>query len=398
MQSRDRGVDLWFLASVAGLTLIGVVMVYSSTSVPRVYLDRQIQHPQNLFFLKRHLFTLVLSTAAMYLLYRTSIHRLRMFAYPMLGMSLLLLIAVFVPGLGVKINGAQRWLKLWPSTFQPSEFAKFAMILFLARYLSERQQEIEKLKIFLLPVGVMLLIQGLLLKQPDFGGAVVIGLLTLLMLYLAGVPRFYLISLGLCLVPPGVVLVMQPYRLKRLVAFLDPWADPKGAGFQLVQSLIALGRGGLIGVGIGNSQQKLNFLPEANTDFIFSLIGEEMGFLGASLVLVLFFIFFYRGVKISSQRANPFSRYLAFGLTMMVTVQAVVNMAVVTGLLPTKGLPLPFVSYGGSSLLVNFMAVGVLLRLSKREMEYQTGVITRDMLIKRRVRLRMKTGRLRLGV
>ncbi len=244
----------------------------------------------------------------------------------------------------------------------------------------------------------MLLIQGLLLKQPDFGGAVVIGLLTLLMLYLAGVPRFYLISLGLCLVPPGVVLVMQPYRLKRLVAFLDPWADPKGAGFQLVQSLIALGRGGLIGVGIGNSQQKLNFLPEANTDFIFSLIGEEMGFLGASLVLVLFFIFFYRGVKISSQRANPFSRYLAFGLTMMVTVQAVVNMAVVTGLLPTKGLPLPFVSYGGSSLLVNFMAVGVLLRLSKREMEYQTGVITRDMLIKRRVRLRMKTGRLRLGV
>jgi cell division protein FtsW len=382
--------DIWLLFSVVALSAIGVVMVYSSTSVPRIVDTEELNTKINLFYMKKHLITLLISVACMIVLYRVKPPKLRAVAYPLLAVSLLLLLAVFVPYLGVKINGARRWIRLWPSTFQPSELVKFSMVLFLARYLSDTEAATHNIKRFLLPVSVMLLFQTILILQPDFGGAVTLGLITIGMLYIAGTPVRYLLTLLIGLLPVTVVLLMQPYRLKRIMVFLDPWRDPQGSGFQLVQSLIALGRGGLMGVGLGNSQQKLNFLPEVNTDFIFSLIGEELGFLGATAVIGLFFLIFMRGVKIASQRHLPFSRYLALGLTMMLTLQALINFGVVSGLLPTKGLPLPFISYGGSSLLVNFMAVGVLLRLSTGEPEQSTNVLTTDMIMRKRARLKIK--------
>jgi cell division protein FtsW len=382
--------DIWLLFSVLALSAIGVVMVYSSTSVPRIGDTEELNTKINLFYLKKHLITLLLSMVFMMILYRIKPAKLKAVAYPLLAVSLLLLLAVFVPHLGVKINGAKRWLRLWPSTFQPSELVKFSMILFLAKYLSDTEAAAHSIKRFLVPVSVMLLFQTVLILQPDFGGAVTLGLITVGMLYIAGTPIRYLLSLLIALIPVTVVLLMQPYRLKRIIVFLDPWSDPQGSGFQLVQSLIALGRGGLMGVGLGNSQQKLNFLPEANTDFIFSLIGEELGFLGATVVIGLFFLLFLRGVKIASERSLPFSRYLAMGFTLMLTLQALINFGVVSGLLPTKGLPLPFISYGGSSLLVNFMAVGILLRLSTGEPEQAVNVLTTDMIMRKRARLKIK--------
>jgi len=390
LQENRNTMDIWLLFSVLALSAIGVVMVYSSTSVPRIGDTEELNTKINLFYLKKHLITLLLSMVFMMILYRIKPAKLKAVAYPLLAVSLLLLLAVFVPHLGVKINGAKRWLRLWPSTFQPSELVKFSMILFLAKYLSDTEAAAHSIKRFLVPVSVMLLFQTVLILQPDFGGAVTLGLITVGMLYIAGTPIRYLLSLLIALIPVTVVLLMQPYRLKRIIVFLDPWSDPQGSGFQLVQSLIALGRGGLMGVGLGNSQQKLNFLPEANTDFIFSLIGEELGFLGATVVIGLFFLLFLRGVKIASERSLPFSRYLAMGFTLMLTLQALINFGVVSGLLPTKGLPLPFISYGGSSLLVNFMAVGILLRLSTGEPEQAVNVLTTDMIMRKRARLKIK--------
>ncbi len=390
LQENRNTMDIWLLFSVLALSAIGVVMVYSSTSVPRIGGTEELDTKINLFYLKKHLITLLLSMVFMMILYRIKPAKLKAVAYPLLAVSLLLLLAVFVPHLGVKINGAKRWLRLWPSTFQPSELVKFSMILFLARYLSDTEAAAHSIKRFLVPVSVMLLFQTVLILQPDFGGAVTLGLITIGMLYIAGTPIRYLLSLLIGLLPVTVVLLMQPYRLKRIMVFLDPWSDPQGSGFQLVQSLIALGRGGLMGVGLGNSQQKLSFLPEANTDFIFSLIGEELGFLGATVVIGLFFLLFLRGVKIASERGLPFSRYLAMGFTLMLTLQALINFGVVSGLLPTKGLPLPFISYGGSSLLVNFMAVGILLRLSTGEPEQSTNMLTTDMIMRKRARLKIK--------
>ncbi|MGD0282765.1 MAG: putative peptidoglycan glycosyltransferase FtsW, partial [Dissulfurispiraceae bacterium] len=223
----------------------------------------------------------------------------------------------------------------------------------------------EKFTSFLIPIIIMGVFQVFFLKQPDFGAAMSLGLLTISMLFLSGIKLRYLFSLGLLVIPVLAKLIMEPYRWKRVVAFLDPWKDPQGSGFQLVQSFIALGSGGLTGVGLGEGKQKLFFLPEVHTDFIFSLIGEEVGFIGASVVAVLFFIFFLKGISIARKAAEPFHFYLAYGLSMMIALQAIFNFAVVTGMLPTKGLPLPFISYGGSSLIINMTAVGLLLNISR---------------------------------
>jgi cell division protein FtsW len=219
---------------------------------------------------------------------------------------------------------------------------------------------------FLVPIGVMGLFQVVFLKQPDFGATMSLGLITMTMLLLSGIRLRYLLSLSALAIPVAVKLVMEPYRMKRVLTFLDPWKDPQGSGFQLVQSYIALGSGGLSGVGLGESKQKLSFLPESHTDFIFALIGEEVGFIGATLVVILFFVLFLRGMKIAQRlRNDDFSYYLASGLSFMLALQALINFFVATGLAPTKGLPLPFLSYGGSALLVNMVAVGILLNLSR---------------------------------
>jgi cell division protein FtsW len=239
------------------------------------------------------------------------------------------------------------------------------MVVFLARQLSTNGFATDRFRSVAMPVAVMAVFQVIYLKQPDFGSTVILGVLTLGMLYMGGVRLRYLAAVMALCAPVIVQLVREPYRLTRIVAFLDPWKDPTGSGFQLVQSFIAFGRGGLTGVGLGQSRQKLDFLPEVHTDFIFSLVGEELGFAVAVLVVMLFAVVFWRGVRIAERAEDPFSRHLAYGLSMMIALQALVNFCVVTGLLPTKGLPLPFLSYGGSSLFINLAAVGILLNLSR---------------------------------
>jgi cell division protein FtsW len=211
----------------------------------------------------------------------------------------------------------------------------------------------------------MAVFQIIFLKQPDFGAVMSLALLTISLLFISGIKLRYLLSLGALSIPVIIKLISEPYRWKRVAAFLDPWKDSQGSGFQLVQSFIALGSGGIRGVGLGESKQKLSFLPEVHTDFIFSLIGEEVGFIGAAFVVVLFTILFIRGIVITRKAKDPFAYYLAFGISIMIAIQAVINFAVVTGMVPTKGLPLPFISYGGSSLIVNMVAIGLLLNVSR---------------------------------
>lgn len=359
--------DRWLLLITAVLVGIGALMVYSSTSVVTgVFAKRSIGQ---FFYFKRHMFTMAIAAVFMFVAYKTGINTLKKAAIPLLVFSFILLILVFVPGLGVSAGGARRWIRLWPSTFQPSELLKLSMIIFLARYLSLPSYKRDSKVSFLIPIGIMGLFQLIFLKQPDFGATMSLGLLTFFMLILSGVRLRYIMSLTVLLIPVIVKLVMEPYRLKRVLTFLDPWKDSQGGGFQLVQSVIALGSGGLSGIGLGKSKQKLSFLPESHTDFIFSLVGEELGFIGALIIVGLFLALFLRGILIANRAAEAsddrFVYYLASGLSMMIALQALINFFVVTGLAPTKGLPLPFISYGGSSLLVNMVAVGILLNLSK---------------------------------
>jgi cell division protein FtsW len=244
------------------------------------------------------------------------------------------------------------------------------MVIFLARYLSSQAFRPESFISFVKPLAVMAVFQAVMLIQPDFGAAMSLAFLTITMLFLSGTRLRYLISLSIFALPILFVLIKEPYRLRRVTSFLDPWKDPQGSGFQLVQSFIAFGSGGMSGVGLGSSIQKLSYLPESHTDFIFSIIGEEFGFIGVSVIIALFVVIFFRGFSIANRTQDKFTYYLAVGLSLMISVQALVNFAVATGLVPTKGLPLPFISYGGSSLLMNMAAIGILLKIS-RGRDYQ---------------------------
>ncbi|MDP3259799.1 MAG: putative lipid II flippase FtsW, partial [Thermodesulfovibrionales bacterium] len=292
---------------------------------------------------------------------------LKKIALPLLIFSLLLLVLVFVPGMGISAGGAKRWLKLWPSTFQPSELVKLSMVIFLAKYMSAYHYRTDSFVSFAKPIAVMAVFQAIFLKQPDFGAAISLGIITLAMLFFSGIRMRYLLSLSVFAIPVIVKLVQEPYRWKRVTSFLNPWDDPQGSGFQLIQSFIALGSGGIKGVGLGESKQKLLFLPETHTDFIFSLVGEELGLIGAGVIILLFVMLFVRGIAATNKAKDSFVYYLSFGLSTMIALQALINFSVVTGMIPTKGLPLPFISYGGSALLVNMAAVGILLNLSKGE-------------------------------
>ncbi len=383
--------DRWLLLITVVLILFGAIMIYSSTSVVTPFHEKRNISP--FFYFKKHAITVLLGIVFMHIAFRTGTETLKKAAIPLLVFSLILLVLVFVPKIGISAGGARRWIRLWPSTFQPSELVKLAMVVFLAWYMSRPSYKTDSIYSFLIPIGVMGLFQGVFLKQPDFGAAMSLCFLTIAMLILSGVRMRYIALLGILLIPILVKLLMEPYRLKRLLAFLDPWKDPQGSGFQLVQSFIALGSGGITGVGLGESKQKLSFLPESHTDFIFSLVGEELGLIGAMIVVCLFFLLFLRGVSIANKtRDDLFGYYLASGLSIMIALQALINFCVATGLVPTKGLPLPFISYGGSSLLMNMTAVGILLRLSKGEVARKT-VDKTESLIERKKALMAVYGR-----
>lgn len=356
-------VDKTLIIAVALLITIGLIAVYSATSVlPSVkakYADRG-----GMIYLQKQVFTLIIGCFLMILFMFLSPEKFKKLVFPLIIISLIMLVAVFTP-LGVSAGGAKRWLRLWPTAFQPSELVKLAMVFFLAWYMSRESFDRESIKHFIVPLGLMSIFQLIFLKQPDFGAAMTLGIITFMMLFIGGVSLRFLGGALLLAIPVVFYLAKEPYRWKRITSFLDPWADPQGSGFQLVQSLIALGSGGLTGQGLGEGKQKLAFLPEIHTDFIFAHIGEEMGFIGACAVVILFFLIFLRGLRIATRQSEPFYYFLASGITIMISIQALINFAVVTGLAPTKGLPLPFISYGGSSLVVNLIGVGVLLNLSR---------------------------------
>ena len=355
--------DKVLLFIMLAMVAFGALMIYSSTSVITPLLAKK--KITEFYYFKRHMFTMVLGTFAMLIAYRLKPSLLKKMSVPLLVFSFFLLLLVFVPNLGVTAGGARRWIRLWPTTFQPSELVKLAMVIFLAKYMSAADYSTESFRSFAKPLMVMAVFQVVFLKQPDFGATMSLGLLTFGLLFISGMKLRYLGSVLVLAIPVIIKLVMEPYRLRRITSFIDPWKDPQGSGFQLIQSFISIGSGGLTGLGLGESKQKLSFLPASHTDFIFCLVGEELGLIGAALVIALFLMLFLRGITVANRSGDSFNYYLAYGLTMMISVQALINFAVVTGMVPTKGLPLPFMSYGGSALLVNMAVVGLLLRISK---------------------------------
>lgn len=377
-----KAYDGWMLFIVMALTGFGALMVYSSTSVVTPALNGM--RTSEFHYIIKYLLTALIGLVAMSITYRVRLEFLKKAAIPLLVLSLFILLLVFLPGIGVSAGGARRWIRLWPLMFQPSELVKLAMVIFMAWYMSASYYRPDRFGYFIIPILIMGVFQFVFMKQPDFGTTISLGVLTVAMLYLSGAKLWYILSLLLLSAPLVVKLLMEPYRFRRLTTFLNPWEHAQDSGFQLVQSFLAFGSGGLTGVGLGNSRQKLDYLPEVHTDFIFSMVGEELGFFVASLIVMLFALLFWRGVSVARRSTDKFSYYLAFGLSMMIAFQALMNFCVVTGLLPTKGLPLPFLSYGGSSLLINMLAIGLLLNLSRPKAECELERINLDDLIRRK--------------
>jgi cell division protein FtsW len=278
-----------------------------------------------------------------------------------------LLVLVLVPPLAQPINGTRRWLRLGPISFQPAELAKLALIIYLAAYLAEKRDQVADFRRGLLrPLVITGVLALLVLAQPDLGNCLALIAVTFALLFLAGGRVRHLALLAASALPFLVVAVwLAPYRVRRIMTFVDPWSDPRGSGFQIIQSWLAIGSGGLVGRGIGESRQKLFYLPEAHTDFIFAILGEELGFVGAVGVVALFAVLVWRGLRVGLRAPDTFGAYLALGITLLIATQTLVNLGVVTGSLPTKGLPLPFISFGGSALLVTMLSTGVLLNISQ---------------------------------
>jgi len=319
-------------------------------------------------FFKLHLARIVAGMVVMLILSQFSLRGLQRLVLPLAVVSLLMLAAVYVPGLGISRGGARRWLRLGPAIIEPSELVKLALVFLLAHLLAKRLDYVRSFKLGLLPAFLIVgPIALLLLKQPDFGSTVMISLLLFVMLYAAGAE---LKHLGITGAAALCVLVFQAfaksYRMRRMTTFLDPWQVARGAGFQLIQSFIALGAGGGWGVGLGAGRQKMFYLPQSHTDFIFAVVGEEFGIIGATGVIVLFCVILFRGMRIAHEEPDPFASLLAVGLTSLIALQALINMAVVIGLIPTKGLPLPFLSYGGTAIVMAMAALGALLALGRR--------------------------------
>jgi len=354
--------DMWLFGVAVVLLSAGVVMVYSASAI--VAADR-FHDPY--FFLKRQLFWALLGSSAMLVAIRVDYRKLERFVLPALIVAGVLLVLVLVPPIGQAINGTRRWIRLGAVSFQPVELAKLALVFYLAAFVARRQEVLGEVRRGLVPpLLVAGAFAGLVFVQPDLGNCLTLIALTFGLLYLAGAPvRHLLWALAPALPLLAVAIYAAPYRLRRMTAFWDPWSDPRGSGFQIIQSWLAFGNGGLIGQGIGGSRQKLFYLPEAHTDFIFAVVGEELGFAGAALFVALFAVLIWRGLRIGLRTAEPFGAYLALGITLLIATQTLVNLGVVTGLLPTKGLPLPFVSFGGSALLMTMVSTGVLLNISQ---------------------------------
>jgi cell division protein FtsW len=346
------------------LTGLGIIMIYSASSI---FADYKFQDGG--YFMKKQFVFAVFGTLCMLLVMRIPYDVLRRLAYPLWIISLGLLIGVLLPGIGTEIGGAVRWLRIGPLSFQPAEFAKLAVIILLASSLSKKgRDKIKNFSIGVVPHLLLVLpLCILILVQPDFGTAAMITTLLFGMMFIGGVRLRYLFGLfaaALCACAP--LILFKGYRMERMLTFLDPWEKSTGSGFQIIQSFLAFGAGGLRGTGLGRGTQKLFYLPEPHTDFILAVIGEEFGFVGVMAVIIVFVAIIICGLKVARHAQDLFGAYVALGIVLLLGVQTIINMGVVLGLLPTKGMPLPFVSYGGTSLVMNLMAVGVLLSVSSQ--------------------------------
>ncbi|MDD5477134.1 MAG: putative lipid II flippase FtsW [Candidatus Omnitrophica bacterium] len=344
------------------LICIGIVMIYSSSSI-----YAWEKYGDSFYFLKRHLFFLLAGLILTFLVMLVDYRLFKKHARLLLWIAFASLVLVLIPGVGKEVSGARRWFRFKFISFQPAEFANLALIIYISDFICRKGDKIKLLlKGFMPPICVLGATTLLILLQPDLGTVIALGSVVLIMLFVAGTRGTYILSLLLCSLPALYLLVFKvAYRRVRILAFLNPWLDPKGTGFQIIQSQIAIGSGGLFGRGLGHSQQKLFYLPAAHTDFIFSIIGEELGLAGTLGIIALFMIFIQQGLKIIKNAQDKFGYFLALGLVLMISLKAIVNIGVSCGVFPTKGLPLPFISYGGSSLIFDMVSLGILINIAR---------------------------------
>lgn len=359
-----KKLDYTLLLSVLIISIFGIIMIYSAS-----YVWAEYKYNDAFKFVKNQVLFFIVGIILMLLVSKLDYK----FYYEKSNMLLIgciiLLILVLIPGIGTVRNGSRSWFGIGSFGIQPSEFTKLALIIFTSKYLSKSDKYVKNIKKGVLPIiGLLLSIFFLIMLQPDFGTGSIILVTIIVLLFVGGVDYKFFLKIGAI----GVfgiagLIIAAPYRLSRILSFLNPWEDPLGSGFQIIQSLYAIGPGGLFGYGFGNSRQKHFFLPEPQTDFIFSIISEELGFLGCLFIIIMFFIICYTGFKISRNSDDLFAKYLSFGIIFQISFQACMNLMVVTGLIPVTGVTLPFLSYGGSSLLITLVSIGIVLNISRHQ-------------------------------
>ena len=350
------------LISIIIISLFGVLMIYSASYV---WAEYKFNDPYK--FLKSQGIFLILGYIIMYIVSRIDYHKYLTKSNMIFGVCFLLLVLVLIPGIGTVRNGSRSWFGIGGFGIQPSEFTKLGLIIFTSKYLSKNEKELKNIKRGVFPIlAVLFTVFGLIMLQPDFGTGVVIVMSIIVLLFVSGVKMGFFVKIGvLGIIGIVVLIIIAPYRMERIVSFLNPWSDPLGSGFQIIQSLYAIGPGGLLGLGFGNSIQKHFYLPEPQTDFIFSIISEEFGVMGILIVAMLFITIIYQGIKISINCEDMFGKYLSFGIIFSLAFQSLLNLMVVVGLIPVTGVTLPFLSYGGSSLLITLISMGIVLNISR---------------------------------
>lgn len=344
-------------------------MVYSASGI---YADQVMG--DSTYFLVRQAIYFAFGLGLMALFYFIDPLFLQRHSRLIILVSLLLLISVYVPFISQTTRNTKRWLHIFGFNIQPAEFTKIAICVYLSDYLSRNLKPIAqgRFLVFIPPLLVLFISAGLILLQPDLGSVVILFSVSAVLFFLAGIRQRYIWCFAIiCSSIAYFAIIKVPYRMRRIVAYLDPWSDPLGSGFQIIQSFLALASGGTHGVGLGQSTQKLFYLPQSSTDFIFSIVGEELGFVGSAFVVLLFVAFLVLGIRIAQRQYEPFQKLLVLSLVLLISIQAVINILVATGLLPTKGLPLPFISYGGSSLVVNMIIVGIILSIDRAHCRFK---------------------------